>query len=158
MKRSHRVPAIAAVLALAFGAAACDDDGNGGGGDPDAYVEELNDAQRDYLNEVTDATSGVLPPKPSALADVAKELRSITERSADEIERIEPPDEVADLHDDFVAEMRKAASEFADVGEAFEGGEQREIAEAGARLTRAVAEIQASLKLIVDDMNAALQD
>jgi len=161
MKRGHRLPALAAALALAAGAAACGDDdgGDGGGGaDPDDYISELNDAQLDYVNDVTQVISGAPLTNPDALADAATELQEITDSSADEIEAIEPAEEVADLHEDFVAEMRTAATEFGDAADAFESGDQQQIAQAGTQLQTASTDVQTNLQQIVADMNEALQN
>jgi hypothetical protein len=160
MKRSHRLTAIAASLALAAGGAACgdDDDGGDGGADPDAYIEELNNAQLDYVNSVTEVISGAPPANPNALADAATDLETITEDSADEIEAIEPAEEVADLHEDFVGEMRSAASEFGEAADAFESGDPQEIQDAATQLQTASTEVQTNLQQIVADMNEALQN
>jgi DNA replication initiation complex subunit (GINS family) len=157
MMRSHRLPAVAAALALAVAGAGCNDDEGGGNGlEPQEYINELNSAQIDYATKVTDAISGASLESPTALADAATEMQSITEASADEIEGIEAPDEVADLQDEFVAEMRDAATEFGDAADAFEGGDQQEIAAAATQLQTASSEVQTNLARIVDEINQEL--
>jgi hypothetical protein len=143
------VPALAAALALAGGCGS-DEEAND-------YVDEVNALQTELVDEVSDTVSGASPTDPDAAGQVFEELSANFEEAADEFEAVEPPEDVADLHDRLVTAIRDVSARIGDAGERIAGGSAQQAAAAAVELQQAATELQTELNGLIDDINARLQ-
>jgi hypothetical protein len=143
------VPLLAGALALA----AC-----GSNEEDNDYVEQVNASQEQLVDEVTETVSGAPPANPRAAAEVAGELEGVFASTADEFEAIEPPQDVADLHDELVAAIRGVGTRIGETEKAFASGSSKQAARAALELQTATTDLQTQLSTLIDDINAQLQD
>lgn len=93
------MPRLAAVLtASALLLAACGDDVE----EKNDYVDALNAAQERYAEKATD-----LGTDPAKYDEQVRELTQSTDELIDEIEALDPPDEVQEQHDDIIAALKE---------------------------------------------------
>ncbi|MGH2985639.1 MAG: hypothetical protein ACRDLO_02990 [Solirubrobacterales bacterium] len=122
------------------------------------YVEQVNEIQNRLVDEVTETVSGEPPANPNAAAGVAADLEGVFESTADEFEAIEPPEDVADLHDQLVAAIRGVGTRIGEAEKAFASGSSQRAARAALELQTATTDLQPRLNTLIDDINAQLQD
>ena len=96
-----KLTALAATVAIAIVAAGC-----GSVAEQNDYVEQVNAEQTQLLDSIGKIVSGPAPTNSQQAAEVAGNLSRAFATSADEIEAIEPPDNVAELHGQLVDGMR----------------------------------------------------
>lgn len=144
------VLAIAAVAVIAVGCGDVEEQND--------YVEQVNALQNELVAEVTDAVSGTPPSNPRQAAAVAGELGDIFSASADDIEAVTPPEEVADLHAQLVETIREIADQIASAEDAFTSGNAQEAAQAATELQNATNSAQTELNSLIDQINAEFED
>jgi C-terminal processing protease CtpA/Prc len=143
------IPLLAGALALA----AC-----GSNDEDNDYVEEVNAIQEQLVDDVTETVSGAPPANPKAAAEVAGELEGVFASTADEFEAIEPPQDVAGLHDELVAAIRGVGARIGEAEKAFASGNSKQAARAALELQTATTDLQPQLTALIDDINAQLQE
>ena len=135
-----------------------------------AACGEDTDEQNDYVDEVNGVTTGLNDElnrisgevtsigNPEEAADAFASFDEAVRSAADELERIDPPEEVAELQDQLVAEVERLAAEAGNVDDEIrEGGPAAVIGVATgfiAEANRVSADIDATL----DEINSVLQD
>jgi hypothetical protein len=147
-----RILATIALAAAALALAAC-----GSNDEANDYIDEVNSVQEGLVTEVTDAVSQAPPANPEAAAAVATDLETVFNDTADELEAIEPPDDVAELHDDLVAAVRDVGTRIGDAEQAFSSGNPQQAAQAALELQQATTDLQTELNTLIDDINEQLQ-
>ena len=113
-----------ACLVLAVG---CGGDG-GGDGDPDAFRAEANAICADYEEKIA-----VIPPPQEALdewAAIAADIGDLLETGVNELDALEPPDDLGDPYDEWLALKRGSLSATRDLQEAGAAENQELISEA----------------------------
>lgn len=138
--------AIATAAAIAAGCGSADEQNE--------YVDEVNASQVDLVDEIRATVSGAAPSTPNEAATVAAELEGIFEGSADEIDAVTPPEEVADLHAQLVGELRQIADRIAKAEDAFRDADAQQAAEAATELQQATNQAQTDLNELIDEINA----
>lgn len=135
-------------LALAF-AAGCG--GGDGGGAADAYVDEVNAAQRAFAADVEriDATGD----EEAALAAYS----AAAEEAAQAMRAIEPPEDVAALHADLVSGFDRFARETARVEQELTSGDLDRVLAAQQRMLEATEAQQRLIRRTVAEINDELQ-
>ena len=152
MTRLRRpLAALLLVAAMALGACGSDEEAND-------YVEEVNGIQDQLVDEVTETVSGSPPADAKAAAEVAADLQSVFASTADEFEAVEPPDDVAGLHDELVAAIRGVGARIGEAEKAFASGNSKQAAQAALELQTATTDLQTDLTTLIDDINAQLQE
>jgi hypothetical protein len=148
MNRLRTALALASVLALAL--AAC------GSEEQNDYVDEVNSLQESYAAEVTDLASN---PASSGkeVARTADQMAELTTQLAADIEAVEPPDEVADLHAQLVDEFDGVADEIGKLSDQISGSDLQQSVEAATGLATAVSEAQTKIQSLINEINAELQ-
>ena len=154
MKRIRRTAAGAAALLVAAAIGA----GCGSSEQSNDYVDEVNGLQVELVTQVTDVVSGAQASSPKQAAGVAADLRDVFETKAEELEAVEPPEDVAELHDQLVAEVRDVADQIAKAEEAFTSGDPQEAAQAAVALQTATTKAQTDLNTVIDAINSQLQN
>jgi len=156
MNRLRRVSAVA-VAVVSIGAAGAFASGCGND-EANDYVEEINDLQLAYVDDVTALISGTPPTTAEGSAEIAGDLADLTQGLADDISAVDPPEEVADLHGQLVTTLEDVSGQITDAEETIASGNPQQAAEAGAQLQQATTEAQTQLRSIIDQINSTLQD
>ena len=147
----HRLLAVLIGAALALGACGSDDEAND-------YVEQVNEIQSRLVEDVTETVSEGPPADTEAAAEVAADLQSVFADTADELAAIEPPEDVADLHDELVRAIRGVGVRIGRAEQAFADGTPEQAARAARELQSATADLQSELRTLIDAINAQLGD
>jgi hypothetical protein len=122
------------------------------------YVEQVNEIQEQLVDEVTETVSGAPPANPEAAAVVAGDLEGVFATTADELQALERPQDVADLHDELVAAIREVGARIGEAEKAFASGNSKQAARAALELQTATTDLQPQLTTLIDDINAQLQE
>ena len=126
MSRQPHVLVFLAFLTGAMGLAAA---GCGGGGDRltrEQLVEEADATCREFDQRVEEVD------EPESLDDVERyiqEIRPIVEEGTDELDALEPPEELEDDYDQWIEETRSAVDRFDELEEAAASGDEQRIQE-----------------------------
>lgn len=148
MKLSARVPATVAVLAAAGAiAAGC------GNEEQNDYVDQVNGIQTTMLDELTTISSSSLTNL-QEIDDALTQMSDTFGTASEDLAAIDPPEEVADLHDQLVAETDDVAQQIGGFTDSFSSGNQQQIVEAASEMTTELTEAQTTLTEIVDEINA----
>jgi hypothetical protein len=149
-----KVAAVTAVLAVAGGAfAGCGDDD-----EKNDYVDQVNELQTAYVDDVGQIASGAPPTSAAELGDYATELADLTAGLATDIEAVDPPEEVADLHTELVDELNGVADQISDAEGEITGAPPEQALEAATDLQQATVDAQTELQNIINEINSTLQD
>jgi hypothetical protein len=122
------------------------------------YVDEVNELQLAYVDDVNQLVSGAPPTSPNELGQVATDLASLTEDLAVDIDSVEPPDEVADLHDQLVGELKGVAAQIEDAEAQISSGNPQEAVKAATELQQATTDARTELDSIISEINSTLQE
>jgi hypothetical protein len=148
-----RRPLVPLLLAAALALVAC-----GSSEEDEDYVDRVNEIQGGLVDDVTATVSGAPPANPKAAAEVAGDLEGVFESTADELEALAPPQDVAELHDDLVAAIRGVGNRIGEAERAFASGSAKRAAQAAQELQTATTDLQPQLNTLIDEINAQLQD
>ncbi len=138
-----------ALVAAAALAAGCGSDE-----EANSYVDEVNAIQTALVADVNEVAAEAPPANAKAVAAVAADLRAVFERNAAELERIEPPEEVADLHAQLATAVGDVAERIGEAERTFERGDPQQAAKAALELQTATTELQGELSGLIDQINA----
>ena len=139
--------AMAMIAALAF-AAGC------GNEEQNDYADDVNSAQESFLEEMTAAASQANPANAGQADQLIGEMQGAIDSFVSDLEGIEPPEEVADLHDELITTMSDIGGEIGELGDALTSGNPQQAAQAAAQLTTAVSSAQTEVTSIIDQINA----
>jgi len=117
---------VAAVGLLALGAAAC-----GGGGGGDQLTAEEYGAELSSICEGFNAAQEEIG-EPQSIDDVAEfggQILDAFDEAIASVEELEPPDELADTADEFIAKGKEQRDLLSQVVDAAEEGDQERVAE-----------------------------
>lgn len=151
MKRVLRAVLVCAALVAALAFAAC------GNEDENEYVDEVNAVQQSFLDEVTAAAS-TPPTNPQQAGELVSTMQDAFTNAAEEFEAIEPPEDVADLHDQLVTTMADLGAQIGDLGEALQSGNPQQAATAATELQASITESQTEVTGLIDQINSQLQE
>jgi methyl-accepting chemotaxis protein len=143
---------ILAPLAIAAVAVGC-----GTANEQSDYVDQVNAAQKDLLGAVNQVVSGSVPTNTREAAQVADELSAAFADAADQMEQIDPPEEVAKLHASLVAGLRKLSGRLADAAKALTGSNAQDAADAAADLQQQISHAQTRINGLIDQINSVFQ-
>lgn len=149
MNRPRTVLALALAVVLTVFVAAC------GNEEENDYVDRVNELQLTYVDDVSELTSS--PASGSAsVAETATDLAELTSGLAADIEAVEPPDQVADLHQRLVDELENVAEQVGSLEERLSDANQQQAIKAASELTSAVTESQTELQSLINQINEEL--
>ena len=144
--RQHAAGALAGiVLALAAG---CGGGGDDGGEQADAYVDEVNAAQRAF----SDRVERIGPDDEGALAA----LTDAATQAATDIRGIQPPEQVAALHGRLVRGFDDFARETVEAQDAITSGDLERVRAAQEDMREASETQQQLIRTTVAEINAEL--
>jgi hypothetical protein len=136
---------VGALAALTIGAAAC-----GGGSDTlseDDYINELEDICSRADGDLRDIED---PEDFRAIVDAADDAISITSDAIDDINELEPPDDLEGDHEDFVAALEDVVSGFEELRDAADDEDEEALSQAGEN----IAEASADADNVAEDLDA----
>ena len=153
MKQVLRIAFVsfALIAALAF-VAGC------GKEEENDYVEQVNEVNDSLATTLNDATSNLDPSNPQAAGDALDSAQSAISDSADELEAIDPPEEVADLHDQLVEGTRSVADQMAEFQDALASGNPQKLIQAATAFQTSVTTTLNEQSQIVTQINDELED
>ena len=153
MNRVLRVALAAVVLvaSLAF-AAGC------GNEEQNDYVDQVNDVQNAFLAEMTDAAEQPPPTNASQADALVSGMQDALNNAAADLEAIEPPDDVANLHDELVTTMSGLGDQLGELGDALQSGNPQQATQAASQLSTAVSTAQTDITTLIDEINSELQE
>lgn len=118
MSRIRLVRAMVCVVALALGA--------GCGGADDDYEQQFEDALAPFAEETPAIQTELAQARtPADFADPLSRQLGLQNEALEELENLEPPDEVADLHDEYVTALREARDATGAAVTAAENGDRK---------------------------------
>jgi hypothetical protein len=148
MKRSARViTVLIAIATAAVIAAGC------GNGEQNDYVDQVNSIQQDIADAATEAGSSA-PSNPQEAADVGHQIADAFAQGATDLEAVDPPEEVADLHQQLTDELKSVADQINQAADTFESGNAQQAAQAAVELQTSVTEAQTTVNSLIDQINS----
>jgi hypothetical protein len=139
---------IAAAVALA--AAGC------GNAEKNDYVDQVNEIQSNLQTQAAAEISSA-PTSPAQAGKFAEKLQQLFADAADQLEAVDPPEDVADLHAQLVAKVRDVGDQIGKVVDAFNSGNPQQIKQAASELQSAISTSQTELSSLIDQINSTLQ-
>lgn len=131
--------------------------GCGANAERNDYIDEVNAEQGELLESVSAVVSGPVPTNTKEAAAVAHKLSVAFGDGADQIEAIDPPEEVADLHARLVAGLRRLSERLANAQDALTGSSAQEAADAAADLQQQISHAQERINALIDSINSEFQ-
>ena len=148
MKLSARVLTVVIAIAAAAGiAAGC------GNGEQNDYVDQVNAIQQDIADAATEAGSSA-PSNPQEAADVGHQIADAFDQGAQDLADVDPPDEVADLHQQLTDELSSVADQINKAADTFESGNAQQAAQAAVELQQSVTTAQTEVNSLIDQINS----
>lgn len=131
----------------------------GDAGEKNAYVDEVQAAQRSYVGAFERVLSG-LTPTSTAQQDVVTLGRfdEETSRFATALEQVDPPEDVRAQHRALTAAVAGFRRRLQDAESRLRGGSADARAEVRTELSSSLADSQRALAEAVNDINTALRD
>lgn len=131
----------------------------GCGGDTEEkndYVKAVNKAQNDFLANVQKMSSSA--GTPDAAKQAFTDLDSATDKVISDLEAIDAPDDVKDLHQDLIASLNEFKQVLAKTGDALSSNDPQELIEAQTALATDVTEIGNKINATTNEINQKLQE
>jgi hypothetical protein len=150
MNRVLRAAMVAFALVAALALAAC------GNEEQNDYVDEVNAVQNAFLDEMT-AVAATPPTNASQAGDVVGRMQEAFTTAAEDFEGIDPPDEVAELHDELIATMSDLGDQIGQLQDALQSGNAQQAQQAAVELQSALAEAQTRVTELTDQINAEFE-
>src|SRR5688572_6027627 len=127
-----------------------------GNGEKNDYVDEVNAIQTDLQSETTEISSGAAD-NPNQIADIATQLQDAFAAAAADLEAVDPPEDVADLHAQLIDQVSGLGEQIGAAGEAIQNAETpQEIQQAATELSTAANGAGTELSSLIDEINATL--
>ena len=147
MKRSARVSAVltAAVAAAAI-VAGC------GNEEQNDYVDEVNAIQQEIADAATDAGASA-PSDPKEAAAVGHQIADAFAQGAEDLQAVDPPEEVADLHEQLTQQLTQVADDINSAADTFESGNAQQSAQAATELQQSVTQAQTEVNRLISEIN-----
>ena len=143
---------VSLVAVLALTVAGC-----GAAAEQNDYVDAVNAEQNQLLDDVSAVVSGPVPTTSAEAAEVAHKLSVAFGDAADQMESISAPDDVASLHAQLVAGLRRLSERLDKAQQALTGSSAQEAAAAAADLQQQISHAQEKINGLIDRINTAFQ-
>jgi Family of unknown function (DUF6376) len=147
-----RLLTVALVSAAALFVVACDGDT----AEKNDYVDEVNEVQSTLQSDISKLAQS--PRSPEQLVGFYEETVASLESAVDSLENIEPPDEVAELHDRLITEVQDLADVITGAVDEIEQGGAAALPGAVSQLATEGTRIQTEFSSTIDEINSTLQD
>ena len=121
------------------------------------YVDEVNAIQTDLQTEAAEISSGAAT-NPNQIGEIASQLQDAFAAAADDLEAVDPPEDVADLHAQLIDEVSALGDQIGAAGEAIQNANTpQEIQQAATELQTAANGAAGELSSLIDEINSTLQ-
>ena len=147
MTRIARISTVLAVSAVAALAAGC------GNEEQNDYVDQVNAIQEEIASAATQAST-TSPSNAKEAADQVRQLADAYAAGADDLAAIDPPDDVADLHEQLTDQISALAGDIDKAADTIEDGKPQEAAQALSEMEAALRESQTQFNSLIDEINA----
>jgi hypothetical protein len=147
-----RLLTLALVAAAALFVAACDGDTS----ERNDYVDEVNEVQNTLQSDISNLSQ--TPQSPEQLVGFYEDTIASLRSAVDSLESIEPPDEVAELHDQLITEVQDLADVITGAVDEIEQGGAAALPGAVSQLATEGTKIQTEFSSTIDEINSKLQD
>jgi Family of unknown function (DUF6376) len=128
-----------------------------GNGEAHDYVDEVNAIQTDLQTEAGQIAAG--GSNPNQIADIASQMQDLFASAADDLEAVDPPEDVADLHGRLVEQVRSLGEQIGASGEAIKNANTpQEIQAAASELQSAANGASTELDSLINEINSTLQE
>ena len=151
MNRALRAAMVAFALVAALAIAAC------GNEEQNDYVDQVNAAQTEFVDEMT-AVAQAPPTSPGQIDQLITDMQSTIESFTGDLEGIEAPDDVADLHDQLITSMAEIGDQLGELSTGLQSGDPQELAAAATELAQVATKAQTDLTNLIAQINSELQD
>ena len=153
MRRTRlMVPVLVAASALAV--AAC-------GGDTEEkndYVDQVNEVTKTLNEGLTEVSSGTAATSPKQAATVFSDFGEQLDTAAADIEGIEPPEDVADLHDQLVTQVDDLGAAATNAADEIEAGGAAAVTGVATEFITAATTASTEVDATITEINSVLQE
>ena len=129
-----------------------------GNGEANDYVDEVNAIQTSLQTEAGEITAGAAT-NPNQIGEIASQLEEAFASAAEELEAVDPPEDVADLHAQLVDQVSGLGDQIGAAGDAIQNANSpQEIQAAATELQTAASGAAGELDSLINEINSTLQD
>jgi hypothetical protein len=150
----HLRPALLIALVLSLVAVGC----GGDTAEKNEYVDAVNKAQTDFAASVTKIQADASAATPDKAKDVFDNLATGVDKVVTDLEGVEPPEEVSDLHTKLIDQMGSFGDSIREAGESLGGGDPQKIIEATTKFSQEVSKIGTDISATIAEINTKLQE
>ena len=118
------------------------------------YITELNEAQTTFV-EAVGGLNLASPDSPSAFADSIEKLSGNVDTLVGELEQVNPPEEISDLHQQLIDQMTEYSATISENAEGLRG-EQDELLKAAQAISEASTKFSTEFGDLVTQINQQL--
>ncbi len=116
------------------------------------YVDQVNSIQEEIATAATEATTST-PTNPKEAAQAGHAIADAFQAGADDLAAIDPPEEVADLHQQLTQQLSGVADDINNAADAFESGNAQQAAQAAVELQQSVTTAQTEVNSLIEQIN-----
>jgi hypothetical protein len=121
------------------------------------YVDAVNKAQTDLLNNVQKVGSASSGTDPTAAAKKTfSDLSAAIDKFIADLKAVEPPDKVKDLHNRLITEITQVGSQVKSASSSLDAKDPQAIVTAQTKLATTVTALQTEMSKTIDDINNKL--
>ncbi len=121
------------------------------------YVDEVNSIQQEIADAATQAGS-TPATNPQEAAEVGRQIADAFAQGAADLEAVDPPEEVADLHQQLIDQLSTVADDINNAADAFESGNAQQAQQAAVELQQSVTTAQTEVDSLIDQINSEFGD
>jgi hypothetical protein len=130
--------------------------GSCGGSDNNGYVDSVNGVTSQLQSDVSEISSGASVSSPQQAADVFTQVSDKVDAAAAKLQDISPPDQVADLHQKLVRDLKTLGSEAKAAADDIKAGGAGAAPGVLTHFVSQVRALDAEIKSTIDEINAKL--
>jgi ABC-type transporter Mla subunit MlaD len=147
-----------AALAVALAAGVLAGCGSGDTDDKNAYVDEVNQAQQRFADTFEELSGQITSTStPNEDRKTLRGFEAAIDKTAGELEAVDPPGDVAELHTQLVDEMRSYGEAVGTFREAV-GGDLDEVTRAQTTLATKTSQTSSEINRTIDRINQTLRE
>jgi hypothetical protein len=148
------IAGLAALAAFAFPLVACDGDS----GEKNDYVDEVNQVTATLQSGITEVASGARVESPDQARAVFEQFAGELEAAAADLEGIEPPEGIDDLHDSIVEDLRTLETEATGAANEIRSGGAAAVSGVAAQFLVEANRIGVEIDATISEINSELQE
>ena len=146
------VPVLVAASALAL--AACGEDTE----EKNAYVDAVNEVTTTLNEGLTEISSGAAATSPDQAATVFADFGEQLDAAATDIEAIDPPEDVADLHDQLVTQVEDLGATATNAADEVEAGGAAAVTGVATEFVAEATTASTEVDSTITEINSVLQE